>query len=243
MPTNEGFFDLVATICESPSPSLDKNKYPSDLCDFIDLCLIKNPEKRATATTLLNHPFVTNRYSDRDEYLTQRSRESQSRMKRSVQARTIAFRKICAAVLRRHISCTMRQYEENYFNDDDVKKSDDVVWKSKFAEEKEIETKGDRRSTTTTTTNYIGFTAPLPRFDYGLVMGLAEQLELSAASCFELANEEWELALIELNLRLERRLEMVESGERPRFSSFQLSRGKINSLPGVKTVGTPAHMK
>lgn len=220
MPTDAGFFDLVTAICEEPSPTLDRTLYPSDLCDFIDLCLKKNPGKRASANDLLNHEFVTNRYQDRVAYLAQRAKESRAGLQKGVFARTIAFRKICAAVLRRHISCTMRMYEQNHYHE-------------------VANTKGEGKQK-----SVAGITAPLPRFDYGLVMGLAEQLELSAATCFQLAQEEWDLGSEELRLRLERRREMELNGEIPRFSSMELfSRSQTNKLPTVASVGSPVHMK
>lgn len=227
MPTNAGFFDLVTAICEEPSPTLDRTLYPSDLCDFIDLCLNKNPSKRPTAKDLLNHAFVKNRYLDRVAYLTQRAKESRAGLQKGIHARTIAFRKICAAVLRRHISCTMRMYEQKHYHGSS-----------------KCETKDGDNTDSTVEPSVVGITAPLPRFDYGLVMGLAEQLELSAKSCFILAQEEWEFGSEELRLRLERRRDMDMNGEIPRFSSMELfSRMEMNKLPSVKTAGSPIHLK
>jgi hypothetical protein len=84
--------------------------------------------------------------------------------------------------------------------------------------------------------------APLPRFDYGLVMGLAEQMELNASTCFKLAQKEWKLGLHELDARLELRRQMERDGERPRFSSLTTSQRNLNGLPSMKTVGTPMHI-
>ena len=223
MPVQDGFFDLVTAICDDPSPSLDRKEYPDDLCDFIDLCLVKNPEKRATASALLQHPFVTNRYANRDAYLTQRAKESTSNLKRGLQARTLAFRKICAAVLRRHISMTMRNFEDHHFALEQEEKKEG----KKKEVEVEVKTKG---------------VAPLPRFDFGLVMSLAEQMELNVSTCFKLAEQEWKSAMQELNLRLVLRHQMELNGQRPRFSSLQMTLQSLNGLPTMKTVGTPVHM-
>tara|TARA_B110000208_G_scaffold106938_1_gene132759 strand:- start:177 stop:563 length:387 start_codon:yes stop_codon:yes gene_type:complete len=106
------------------------------------------------------------------------------------------------------------------------------------------ETKDGDNTDSTVEPSVVGITAPLPRFDYGLVMGLAEQLELSAKSCFVLAQEEWEFGSEELRLRLERRRDMDMNGEIPRFSSMELfSRMEMNKLPSVKTAGSPIHLK
>lgn len=223
MPVQDGFFDLVTAICDDPSPSLDRKEYPDDLCEFIDLCLVKNPEKRATASALLQHPFVTNRYANRDAYLTQRAKESTSNLKRGLQARTLAFRKICAAVLRRHISMTMRHFEDQHFALEQEEKKEG----KKKEVEVEVKTKG---------------VAPLPRFDFGLVMSLAEQMELNVSTCFKLAEQEWKSAMQELNLRLVLRHQMELNGQRPRFSSLQMTSQSLNGLPTMKTVGTPVHM-
>ena len=222
MPTDCGFFDLVTAICSEPSPSLDRTIFPTDLCDFLDVCLLKNPEKRATANDLLLHPFIVNRYEDRDAYLKSRATKSSLNSKRNTQARTLGFRKICAAVLRRHISITMRMYEQNHYGATEETKQEPPT---------EASPSGGWQ------------TAPLPQFDYGLMMGLAEQLELNSSICFKLAKQEWALGLVELELRLERRREMALNGEIPRFSSLELGRTKMNSLPSMKTVGTPIHLK
>ena len=41
-----------------PSPTLDRTVFPASLCDFVDACLIKNPQARWTAADLLKHPFL-----------------------------------------------------------------------------------------------------------------------------------------------------------------------------------------
>lgn len=44
-----------------PSPTLDRAVFPATLCDFVDACLIKDPQTRATASDLLKHPFLLER--------------------------------------------------------------------------------------------------------------------------------------------------------------------------------------
>lgn len=53
-------FDLngvLRSILHDPSPSLDSGFSP-EFRDFVDLCLSKDPQKRATAEELLKHPFL-----------------------------------------------------------------------------------------------------------------------------------------------------------------------------------------
>ena len=93
--------------------------------------------------------------------------------------------------------------------------------------------------------------APLPRFDFGLIMGLAEQLQLGAVKAFQIATREWQLAMEVLNVRVEMRWEDAKNGWRPlpRTSSPQSTSSTtppaftntLSELPTVKEVGTPIH--
>jgi len=51
-------------IVNKPPPSLDKEKFDADFCDFISLCLKKNPTERPFACDLLTHPFIKKYESD-----------------------------------------------------------------------------------------------------------------------------------------------------------------------------------
>eukprot|EP00946_MAST-07B_sp_MAST-7B-sp1_P001966 g1966.t1 len=51
-------FELISTIVEGPPPQLDSDVFPSDLCNFLALCLQMNPSNRPTALALLKHPFL-----------------------------------------------------------------------------------------------------------------------------------------------------------------------------------------
>jgi serine/threonine protein kinase len=51
-------FGLVNSITSAPSPTLDRTKFSPEFCDFIDLCLRKDPAQRPSAKELLHHPFV-----------------------------------------------------------------------------------------------------------------------------------------------------------------------------------------
>jgi serine/threonine protein kinase len=55
------FFLLLSKVNKNP-PLLDAKLYepnlPSDLCDFVNSCLVVNAESRATAEQLLQHPYL-----------------------------------------------------------------------------------------------------------------------------------------------------------------------------------------
>jgi serine/threonine protein kinase len=51
-------FDLIQTVTTENPPRLDRNIYPSDVCEFVALCLEKDPKHRPTAKQLLKHPFL-----------------------------------------------------------------------------------------------------------------------------------------------------------------------------------------
>eukprot|EP00238_Polyblepharides_amylifera_P004994 CAMPEP_0196593990 /NCGR_PEP_ID=MMETSP1081-20130531/77086_1 /TAXON_ID=36882 /ORGANISM="Pyramimonas amylifera, Strain CCMP720" /LENGTH=399 /DNA_ID=CAMNT_0041918129 /DNA_START=75 /DNA_END=1274 /DNA_ORIENTATION=+ len=53
------FWDLLDYIVEQPPPKLASEKFSADFCDFVAVCLQKEPKKRATATDLMAHPFIT----------------------------------------------------------------------------------------------------------------------------------------------------------------------------------------
>ncbi|KAL6080036.1 Dual specificity mitogen-activated protein kinase kinase dSOR1 [Balamuthia mandrillaris] len=52
------FFELHDYIVNHPPPSLPAQRFSADFCDFIQACLCKEGAKRATASDLLQHPFV-----------------------------------------------------------------------------------------------------------------------------------------------------------------------------------------
>ena len=258
-PVDSGFFELVSSICDDDSPTLDRNEYPDDLCDFLDKCLIKDPANRSTASELLKHPFVQDRYVDRDTYLTKRALDSTLDLKRNLKARAIAFRKICAYVIRRHVTMSMLNYEKRYFSNFSNLEDNTATTETKAMAPSPSSRRDQprRRILHAVAATALGeqidqndhgnesdprIVAPLPRFDFGLVMGLAEQMELNVSVCFKIAQQEWKLGLQELNIRLEMRDEMEDAGERPRLSSIALEQRNMADLPSVKNVGTPVHL-
>jgi len=49
---------VISLIPGRDPPSLDKSKYSAKFCDFVSLCLTKDPAKRPAIKELLKHPFV-----------------------------------------------------------------------------------------------------------------------------------------------------------------------------------------
>jgi serine/threonine protein kinase len=55
-------YQAIFTIPSSkvPPPTLpDSQQWSSEFRDFLSKCLVKDPQSRASAAQLLNHPFVT----------------------------------------------------------------------------------------------------------------------------------------------------------------------------------------
>lgn len=49
----------IFMIPTKPPPSFrEPDKWSAEFIDFVSVCLVKNPEERATATDLLNHEFI-----------------------------------------------------------------------------------------------------------------------------------------------------------------------------------------
>lgn len=52
----------IFMIPQKPPPSFrDPNRWTTEFIDFVSLCLVKNPEERATASDLLEHVFIRDR--------------------------------------------------------------------------------------------------------------------------------------------------------------------------------------
>lgn len=52
------FFQLMQTVEGGPSLK-DKRRWSPEFVDFVERCLVVNPDKRATAAQLLDHPFLS----------------------------------------------------------------------------------------------------------------------------------------------------------------------------------------
>lgn len=51
----------IFMIPTKPPPSFrEPDQWSSEFIDFVSVCLVKNPEERATATNLLQHVFIVN---------------------------------------------------------------------------------------------------------------------------------------------------------------------------------------
>ena len=56
---NMGFWELLDYIVEKPVPVLSATKFSSEFCDFVRICLRKDPHDRPSAHELLDHPFIS----------------------------------------------------------------------------------------------------------------------------------------------------------------------------------------
>lgn len=52
--------DLLQHIVNEPAPRLprDDSRFKADMCDFVDLCLLKDLSARPSPKELTNHPYV-----------------------------------------------------------------------------------------------------------------------------------------------------------------------------------------
>eukprot|EP00003_Mantamonas_plastica_P030918 TRINITY_DN7826_c0_g2_i2.p1 TRINITY_DN7826_c0_g2~~TRINITY_DN7826_c0_g2_i2.p1 ORF type:complete len:600 (-),score=156.89 TRINITY_DN7826_c0_g2_i2:37-1836(-) len=67
-----GFFDLLDYIVEKPVPSLStEDGFSSELCDFVQNCLQKDRDDRASSSELLQHEFITKHEENGDALLTE----------------------------------------------------------------------------------------------------------------------------------------------------------------------------
>lgn len=67
----------IFMIPSKPPPSFNKpDQWSSQFIDFVTLCLVKNPDERATASQLLQHEFIRNQ-ARQPEILADIIREAQ----------------------------------------------------------------------------------------------------------------------------------------------------------------------
>src|SRR3990167_548460 len=89
LPVMRALFVIATGTHDPPSPT-EKAKWSSEFHDFISHCLVKNPKERATASQLLQHPFIKNSPATRDvlkelaqkyiSYREQKAREKEAKV-------------------------------------------------------------------------------------------------------------------------------------------------------------------
>jgi len=65
-----GIFELLQFIIHEPIAPLDPDRFPADFCDFVAVCLIKDPRARPSPSELLNHPFVQRSVQEKVDLVT-----------------------------------------------------------------------------------------------------------------------------------------------------------------------------
>jgi len=55
------YWGLVHAVCDSPAPEVPAY-FSSQFRDFVEQCLVKDPEQRASSQALLSHPFIVSRH-------------------------------------------------------------------------------------------------------------------------------------------------------------------------------------
>ena len=56
--TEGGYWGLLHNLKYEPSPTLPEDEFSPEFCDFINLCLNKDPNERPSCRELLDHPFL-----------------------------------------------------------------------------------------------------------------------------------------------------------------------------------------
>ena len=56
--TEGGYWGLLHNLKDEPSPTLPEDEFSPEFCDFINLCLNKDPNERPSCKELLDHPFL-----------------------------------------------------------------------------------------------------------------------------------------------------------------------------------------
>jgi serine/threonine protein kinase len=78
--TDGGYWGLLHSLKDEPSPELPEDEFSDVFREFIDLCLQKDPKARPSAKDLLEHPFL---------YGCEEQLEQQERDRRSQRARQL----------------------------------------------------------------------------------------------------------------------------------------------------------
>lgn len=49
---------LFDALCQQPVPELDPDRFSQEICDFVAVSMVREPEARWTASQLISHPFI-----------------------------------------------------------------------------------------------------------------------------------------------------------------------------------------
>ena len=66
--SSNDLFTQITTIIEGPEPSLPREFFSNEFCDFMDKILKKEPSDRSNVIELIKHPFITNHLNDETNF-------------------------------------------------------------------------------------------------------------------------------------------------------------------------------
>eukprot|EP00276_Gloeochaete_wittrockiana_P009348 CAMPEP_0184656822 /NCGR_PEP_ID=MMETSP0308-20130426/16781_1 /TAXON_ID=38269 /ORGANISM="Gloeochaete witrockiana, Strain SAG 46.84" /LENGTH=331 /DNA_ID=CAMNT_0027094119 /DNA_START=147 /DNA_END=1139 /DNA_ORIENTATION=+ len=57
-PAPKSFWDMINAVDQTPVPSLPADRFTPEFCNFVAICLQKDPTRRPHVTDLVGHPFI-----------------------------------------------------------------------------------------------------------------------------------------------------------------------------------------
>ena len=55
-------FEMLQYVAMEEPPTMPRNHFTPELCEFTDVCLMRDPENRASVGDLMEHGFITTQF-------------------------------------------------------------------------------------------------------------------------------------------------------------------------------------